>query len=173
MIISPLRIDHRPSLQFYTSHKGRVRWSDYGTGEWGDIWDLLSKYWGISIPEVQKRVMTDAPRIQAQEQSLDILFTKSAKSTSTHGTDTELQVKTRDWRDYDLSYWESYGISRPWLTFGDIYPISHIIFIKKGGKLLYPQTNTPMLLLSSRRGNLLSRYISLIARSSNGSTNMT
>ena len=138
MIISPLRIDHRPSLQFYTSHKGKVRWSDYGTGEWGDIWDLLSKYWGIPIPEVQKRVMTDAPRIQAQEQSLDILFTKSAKGTSTHGTDTELQVKTRDWRDYDLSYWESYGISRPWLTFGDIYPISHIIFIKKGGKTVIP-----------------------------------
>lgn len=138
MTVSPLRIDHRPSFQFYTSSKGKVRWSDYGTGEWGDIWTLLSKYWGIPMPEVEKRVQEDAPRIQAQEQNIDVLYTKSAKGSSTHAAETDLQVRTRDWRDYDLSYWESYGISKPWLIFGDVHPISHVIITKNGVKSVIP-----------------------------------
>ena len=43
---------------------------------------------------------------------------------------TDLQVKVREWRDYDIEYWESYGVSLEWLKYAEVYPISHIIWIK-------------------------------------------
>ena len=44
----------------------------------------------------------------------------------------DLQCKVREWRDYDVKYWESYGISLKWLKYADVYPISHKIVIKNG-----------------------------------------
>jgi hypothetical protein len=44
---------------------------------------------------------------------------------------TKIQVAVRPWRQYDLDYWQSYGITKPWLTHAGVYPISHKIITKK------------------------------------------
>jgi hypothetical protein len=44
---------------------------------------------------------------------------------------SKIEVKVRPWRDYDLEYWESYGITKPWLVHAGVYPISHKIITKK------------------------------------------
>jgi hypothetical protein len=44
---------------------------------------------------------------------------------------TKIQVKVRPWKDYDLEYWDSYGISKEWLKYAEVYPISHKIITKK------------------------------------------
>jgi hypothetical protein len=44
---------------------------------------------------------------------------------------TKIQVAVRPWEDYDLEYWKSYGITKPWLKYAEIYPISHKIVTKK------------------------------------------
>ena len=41
----------------------------------------------------------------------------------------DLQVRVREWRDYDIEYWASYGVSLKWLKYADVYPISHKIVI--------------------------------------------
>ena len=51
---------------------------------------------------------------------VDILPTTQLKNRIIHST-SNLQVKTREWTSYDLEYWKSYGISKEWLQFGNIY----------------------------------------------------
>ena len=49
----------------------------------------------------------------------------------------DLQCKVREWRDYDIAYWASYGISLEWLKYADIYPISHKIVIREGQRYVF------------------------------------
>jgi hypothetical protein len=65
---------------------------------------------------------------------------------------TTLQVKVRPWRKYDLEYWESYGISLPWLKFGQVYPISFIIINKNGTKSVVPAEKYAYAYLESKDG---------------------
>ena len=48
-----------------------------------------------------------------------------------------MKCKTREWKDYDIIYWESYGISLKWLKYAEVYPISHKIVEKDGKKYNY------------------------------------
>ena len=44
---------------------------------------------------------------------------------------TKIEVKVRPWKDYDLEYWASYGITKPWLIHAGVHAISHKIITKK------------------------------------------
>lgn len=48
-----------------------------------------------------------------------------------------MQCKVREWRDYDIKYWESYGVPLKWLKYADVYPISHKIIIKNGNNYVF------------------------------------
>lgn len=135
-ISSPFRLDSDPSLSITSSPYGHVRWKDFGTGESGNLWLLLAKTWHVSVREAQKRVAADNSKILSCEHNVEVLPTTQSRGKVVHGGDIEMQVKVRPWRDYDLAYWQSYGISKEWLEFGNIYAISHII-ITKGG-VTYP-----------------------------------
>jgi hypothetical protein len=71
--------------------------------------------------------------MQKQEGS-DVEFKMKQIKTLTRKESSELtkiQVKVRPWKDYDLEYWKSYGISKEWLKYAEVYPISHKIITKK------------------------------------------
>ena len=134
VIHSPLREDNTPSFGFYTSDGKRIHWIDYATNDRGGTFDLLMKMWNCSYAECLDRVYNDTIKH----------FTRSVKNThhaihTTHeySTNIELQCKVREWKDYDISYWESYGISLPWLKWAEVYPISHKIVIKNGIKHIF------------------------------------
>ena len=134
VIHSPLREDNTPSFGFYTSDGKRIHWIDYATNDRGGTFDLLMKMWNCSYAECLDRVYNDTIKHS----------TRSVKNThhaihTTHeyNTNIELQCKVREWKDYDISYWESYGISLPWLKWAEVYPISHKIVIKNGIKHIF------------------------------------
>ena len=134
VIHSPLREDNTPSFGFYTSDGKRIHWVDYATNDRGGTFDLLMKMWNCSYAEWLDRVYNDTIKHS----------TRSVKNThhaihTTHeyNTNIELQCKVREWKDYDISYWESYGITLPWLKWAEVYPISHKIVIKNGVRYLF------------------------------------
>lgn len=134
LINSPLRKDNSPSFSIFSPDGINVNYRDFSTGECGRIWTLLSKLWNCSYREVQSRVYHD-------------LGTKSygtkigSGDYSVHNIRInpiiDIQCKTREWRDYDLEYWNSYGISLKWLKYADVYPISHKIVVKEDRSLVY------------------------------------
>ena len=131
IINSPLRQDNNPSLSLYesTSDDGGILYKDFGNGESGNLFQLLAKIWKCSIPQVYRRILKDMP------ESLKLKKHRIKKYRKNAG---EIAVKTREWRKHDLEYWASYGISKDWLRFGDIHPISHLIITKEGKSYAFP-----------------------------------
>lgn len=124
VINSPLRQDNNPSLGLFINNKTNSLWfKDFGSGEKGSLYDLLAKMWNVSKDKVYDRILEDMPAPAPMRKHRVKVYRKSAG---------KVEVRVREWRDYDIAYWDSYGISLPWLKFGEIYPISHIILTKNG-----------------------------------------
>lgn len=124
VINSPLRQDNNPSLGLFINNRTNSLWfKDFGSGEKGSLYDLLAKMWNVSKDKVYDRILEDMPAPALIKKRGVKVYRKSAG---------KVEVRVREWRDYDIAYWDSYGISLPWLKFGEIYPISHIILTKNG-----------------------------------------
>jgi hypothetical protein len=133
LISSPLREDRKPSFGFYYSNSGSIKWVDFSTRERGSLYDLLEKLWNKNFQEVLDKIYDDLPKFALSSDNQSNI-TKHGHNRITYSNETLLECKVREWRKYDLDYWESYGVSLPWLKFGDIYPISHIIITKDKDK---------------------------------------
>lgn len=136
IIHSPLREDKRPSFGLYSKDGKRIFYTDLSTKERGGLFDLLSNMWGIGYKEVLERINEDIPKftIGAHIKSYSGC---NIVTTSSYNKSTDLQCKVREWRKYDIEYWESYGISLEWLKYAEVYPISHKIVIKNNNRYVF------------------------------------
>ena len=136
VIHSPLRKDSNPSFGLYTLDGKRVHFTDLATKDKGGLFDLLMKYWGESYKDMLKHLWEDLSNFPSASVRLNsIREGKTYQSLSSRSND--LQCKVREWRDYDIEYWKSYGISLEWLKYADVYPISHKIVISDGHKYVF------------------------------------
>ena len=124
VIKSPLRADNNPSFAIYSPDGTKVRYIDFATKETGGIFDLLCKMWNENFTEMLDRIYNDN-----KGSKVDISSNKNTK-VSINKVPIDMKCKVREWRDYDLEYWKSYGITLEWLKYANIYPISHKIIIK-------------------------------------------
>ena len=83
--------------------------------------------WNCSYREAAEKVYNDLKNnschINTKKQSSSIKVCKVNKYL-------DLKCKVREWKKYDLEYWNTYGISLKWLKYANVYPISHKIVIK-------------------------------------------
>lgn len=133
MINSPLRRDNNPSLSFYSKDGIEVLWTDFSTKEGGDVIHLMSKYWGESHIDTVRHLWEDLPKIT----NISGYTQLSKKRYIVKKTNVILKCKVREWKDYDLEFWNSFGISKKWLEYADVYPISHKIIIKNDEKFVF------------------------------------
>jgi len=136
VINSPLREDNKPSFGLYTLDDKKVHYYDFSTKDKGGLFDLLMKYWGESYKATLMRVWEDLPNFSNTNVKLNNT-TKKKTYQSLKSRNIDLQCKVREWRDYDLDYWASYGISLEWLKYADIYPISHKIVIRDNQRYVF------------------------------------
>lgn len=136
VINSPLREDNKPSFGLYTLDDKKVHYYDFSTKDKGGLFDLLMKYWGESYKATLMRVWEDLPNFSNTNVKLNNTIKKKTYQ-SLKSRNIDLQCKIREWRDYDLDYWASYGISLEWLKYADIYPISHKIVIRDNQRYVF------------------------------------
>ena len=129
IINSPLREDKRPSFGLYSSDGRRIYYTDLSTRDRGGLFDLLGSMWNCSYVEVLERINKDIPKFHSST-TIRTYTPCNIKSVNTYNNNVDLQCKVRAWRDYDIEYWASYGISLEWLKYAEVYPISHKIVIK-------------------------------------------
>lgn len=132
VIISPLRVDKRPSFGLYYNDYG-IHFKDFAKGYNGSLYDLLKEILKVdSLSLVLERINKDIEEIKKLDKYIlkkdkriynNKDFREGGKSVKTLST---LNVKTRVWRDYDLEFWSQFGITKEWLEFGNIHAISHI-----------------------------------------------
>lgn len=121
LINSPFRQDKNPSVSIFLNRNNSIIFKDFGTHKSYNLWSFLEDYWCCSYEEVLNRLNKDLNNIKNISGTLKVTHHKQYIHKS-----SKLEVTIREWRDYDLQYWESYGISLDWLKFGRVYPISHI-----------------------------------------------
>ena len=136
IINSPLRQDRRPSFGLYSSDGIRIFYIDLATKDSGGLFDLLGKMWNCDFKEVLNKINEDISKFCGGV-NIHSYTSCAVRSTSSYNKDTDLQCKIRDWRDYDIEYWASYGITLEWLKYAEVYPISHKIVIKDGHRYVF------------------------------------
>lgn len=134
VINSPLREDKNPSFGFHTSDGRRIHWIDYSTNERGGVFDLLMRVMNCSYIEC----LEDVYNRMVKGSEVKVTTTRcNMHITHEYNSDIKLECKVRDWKDYDIAYWESYGVTLKWLKWAEVYPISHKIVIKHGKRNLF------------------------------------
>lgn len=129
---SPLRKDNKPSFALYSPEGTKINYKDFSTGEGGHLFTLLSKLWKCSVYEVLVKITNDlGPKMYIKTIGLDKAHPLPSSSI------TELKCSIREWRDYDIEYWNSYGISKEWLIFANIFPISYKFIVKNNQTIAF------------------------------------
>lgn len=136
IISSPLRKDRRPSFGLYSNDGKRIYWTDLATKEKGGMYDLLSQMWHCSYKEVLIRIKQDMKKFVGGATVSD-LVPCTIRDIESHRSDSDLECKVREWRQYDIDYWASYGISLDWLKYAEVYPISHKIVVSGNRRYVY------------------------------------
>lgn len=137
VINAPYRQDSKPSVGIYLSRSNKTQFTDFGTKESGGVLDLLMKTWGCNFQKCVDIIVKDFNKITHNGAEIRKCQMDTSKVVY-HKSSTTIQVKFREWRKYDLEFWETYGISLPWLEFGDVHPISRIFYTKDGVTKDYP-----------------------------------
>ena len=150
IINSPLRKDNNPSFGLYFNGK-RIYYIDFATKERGGVFDLLGQMWGCSYTKVLLRINKDIPSFSNSEVKT---YKYNFKTIKSYNKDIKLQCKIREWRDYDVKYWASYGISLEWLKYAEVYPISHKIIIKNNNRYVFSADKYAYAYVERKEGNI-------------------
>lgn len=133
VVKSPIREDSKPSFAFYSSDGKSILWVDYATKECGNLFSLLGRIWSMSYEDTLVKINNDI----IQKSPTTIRKTNKCTIQKSADSSTDLQCKVREWKDYDIEYWNSYGISIKWLNYAEVYPISHKIIIKENKRYTF------------------------------------
>lgn len=131
VVCSPLRDDKKPSLGFYYTKSGNIGYKDFATNEQGSLYDFLGKLWHKSFNSVVSDIASNLNITQFPLES-------GSRRTLRRRTTSTLEVKVREWREYDLEFWERFGINEKWLKFGEVYPITTLFFTKNNNTISIP-----------------------------------
>jgi hypothetical protein len=151
LINAPYRKDDKPSVSLFAGSDNQVLFKDFGTNEAGDIFTLLKKTWNTSLKSVINRIARDLPLFGV---TVKTRRPKVYSITPGYDPTATLKCKVREWRDYDLEYWETYGVSLPWLKFGEVYPVSQVMHIKEGVTRTIPAEKLAYAYVERKDGNI-------------------
>ena len=135
IINSPLRQDKHPSFGLYSPNGTEINYIDFSTRDSGTIFTLLKNMWNLDYPEVFKRICQDFSKFNSK--ATVIKSSKCDTTSQVSSSNIDMKCKVREWKDYDLEYWASYGITLPWLKYANVYPISHKIIVKDGKEFVF------------------------------------
>ena len=131
-----------------------MHYTDFATGERGGIFDLLSQMWHIPYGKVLEKIHKDFTASSGTKCTSTRVSNGSTQIVITKKTHPKIEVKIRDWKPYDIKYWESYGISIDWLKYAEVYPISHKFIIKNGKKYTFGADKYAYAYIERKEGNI-------------------
>lgn len=136
-INSPLRLDRSPSFGLFSPNGSRITWIDFSSGERGGIFDLLGKMWNTDFKGTLARVYEDFHKFNGTVSIEASSHSPFTPNINIGNNDVKMECKVREWRQYDIDYWKSYGVPLEWLKYANVYPISHKIIIKRGRRMTF------------------------------------
>lgn len=149
LINSPLRNDDlHPSFFIYSPDGEKVLYRDYATGDKGDIYSLLLAKENKTFSELIRMIASEKAFTKTQFLNAPSQGKKFAK------TPVDVKVTIREWKKYDIEYWQSYGISVEWLKYAEVYPISHKIIYKGDQRYVFPAAKYAYVFVERKEDNI-------------------
>lgn len=153
VINSPLRKDKKASFGLYSTDGNKIKYKDLSTNESGGIYDLLQQLWGMNFSQVIDKIYRDM--ISHNNITVKRTVPKCSVTKHTdHKSEITIKCKVREWRAYDIEYWNSYGIPLKWLKYAEIYPISHKIIEKSGKRYTFGADKYAYAYIERKEGNV-------------------
>lgn len=149
---SPLRQDNHPSFGVYSPDGVEVNYIDFSTHEGGRIFTLLTRMWNVSFEEVCARIYHDFGR--AQSASGTSIRTSRVQIRKSGPSNVKMECRVREWRSYDIAYWQSFGITLEWLKYAEVYPISHKIITKGDQRYVFGADKYAYAYVERKEGNV-------------------
>lgn len=149
---SPLRQDNHPSFGVYSPDGVEVNYIDFSTHEGGRIFTLLTRMWNVSFEEVCARIYHDFSR--AQSASGTSIRTSRVQIRKSGPSNVKMECRVREWRSYDIAYWQSFGITLEWLKYAEVYPISHKIITKGDQRYVFGADKYAYAYVERKEGNV-------------------
>lgn len=141
LIKSPIRKDNHPSFGIYLKNN-KIYYKDFANQDYGSIYDLLHKLWGnLYFSDTLITIYNDIHKFSNNDYILPTQNNNKLKNKDFIKSDSKLKVIKRDWKQYDINYWESYGVSLNSLKKSNVFPISHIIIIKENSTYFFIADN--------------------------------
>lgn len=163
LINSPLRQDRHPSFGIYVNDSGNVRYMDFATGDRGGLLDLLCKYWNCPFSNAIEHLGNTL--VKGKDIPASKVFMSSNHRIKVNGkSDIRLEVKVREWRDYDTAYWTSFGCNINLLKYCEVYPISHKIIYKDGKKYTFAAPQYSYVFVEHKEGKTTKKVYSPYAK---------
>lgn len=134
VINSPLRKDKHPSFGLFTNDGVHIGWKDFSTNESGSTLKLLKLYFNISDDALYYKLLHDFSNM-SEKSMIDYSILHKEYIATRH--DTKLSCRIRQWQQYDIDYWKSYGVELKWLKWCNVYPIDYKIVEKDGHKMIF------------------------------------
>lgn len=126
IIQSPLRDDDKNPSFSIQLWNGSIVWKDFGTGDSGNIIELLSRIWGVDYSDALYRIKQDSGSIIPT-----VSMVRRYKGKAHVTGNSTLEVKIREWKDWDSEYWLSFGIPISFCQWCNVHPVSHAFFSKE------------------------------------------
>lgn len=138
VVNSPLRKDSNPSFGVFSPDGKKVYYHDFATGEHGDVYKLMQKYYHRSFIDIIYKINRDIGKFikLGNFGCCDSKSNNNKVSVLPKGK-SDIRVKIREWQDYDIDYWKSYGISLKWLKYAEVYPVGYKIVYKDDARYVF------------------------------------
>lgn len=159
LINSPLRQDKNPSFSIFMNGSGRIKFIDFANGDRGGLLDLLCKYWNCGFTQCLETLGS----LFIDSSSLKTRTTKTSRVKVHKRTESRVEVKVREWKDYDIQYWQSYGCNIQLLKYAEVYPISHKIIYKDNKKHTFAAPRYSYVFVEHKEGKTTKKIYSPFA----------
>ena len=157
LISSPLRTDNNPSFALYSPDGINVNYIDFGNNDRGSCMTLLMKLFNLDYNATCDKIQKDIIKIKKSVGICESHTNINNRVMVSTGV-TELKCKIREWRNYDIEYWASYGISLEWLKWAEVYPISYKFIIKNGQQKVFRADKYAYTFVERKEGKITHKF---------------
>lgn len=156
LIVSPFRNDSNPSLAFYSPNGTNVNYIDFGDkNNRGSMITFFMKLWNLDYNDTIDKIVKE---VVMKKGVVCKNNNKPVSKVTVHNENIELKCKVREWKDYDIEYWASYGISLKWLKWADVYPISYKFIIKDGKENIFRADKYAYTYVERKEGRITHKF---------------
>lgn len=131
LILSPLRQDRHPTMSFYASGI-KLKWKDFATGEYGDIFDLLQKMYATDMRGTLE-LINDRMKLGLGLGNKVKKVSRAAQMKRVYTPKQKLliQIEPREYSNLELEYWAQYGITESTLKFNNVYACDRVFMNRR------------------------------------------